>query len=400
MLNVIIPHDHTCIPYMLSIREYMIGNEGIEFNNIILTSEILGEKDLLNNLYDFSYRTFDDAIAISLNTGQGINVICSDNHLLGGELHALRENIIKALQLGVNITLSLTVDGSSNRNSVHNESDLLSFNGVLKNKINAGNYFNMGFAHANTLSKRASFKHIVVKWSLIGSYVIGSGLKSKGPYTEITDYICTNAKNKSNVVWIPLRAICADEKYCDGIYNFGRNEPGVNILNVYKNVFNALKNKYSKLTNATIIVLADYRVESLFDGSAESLIRSTFGSNAIYIKQSKEIRFDFILSMFANQSIKSHNYIICGDSTTSIPISSQEISASFVLGYRCRDLLELGAEEWQIKSICNRIHEWVIDTIKESSGSLKNGFCGISAVRIEDFLYLIQKNNIDRRSTF
>jgi hypothetical protein len=124
-------------------------------------------------------------------------------------------------------------------------------------------------------------------------------------------------------------------------------------------------------------------------GFGPQVAKSLIGDNSFYFLQPFGVRFDFLLADFARRFPDAHNYVICGDSTTAIPLCGCSYQASFLMGYPMNAYVEAGATEEQCMYVRNRINSWIRDAMTVLFTTQKVKSSSISFERLEDAAYLL-----------
>jgi hypothetical protein len=201
--------------------------------------------------------------------------------------------------------------------------------------------------------------------------------------------------NADAVIWAPLRALCNDEDYHDGNYHFGNSDPASNTFRIYRRLLDLLISARPELAGAPVILIGDMRTEKILRGRGPEVARALIGENSFYFLQPFDVRFDFLLADFARRFPDAHNYVICGDSTTAIPLCGCSYRASFLMGYPIKAYIEAGASEEQCLYVRNRIDNWIRDAMTVLFATVKVTSASVRFEALEEVAYLldVQRQN-------
>jgi hypothetical protein len=287
-----------------------------------------------------------------------LEIIWNETYIAHESLQELRKLIRligRTNQLPSQLTISLTADGSANSISPLSEENLMSLIREQEGQIGKGSFYSFGFIPNDTADRRPSFQHKFVEWFLVQCWFRGSELWDKPPYPGISSQINSFVGEAKEVIWMPLRAICNDEYYHDGKYQFGETDPFASVIRVYKHLLDLLIGTKPELANAPVFLIGDMRTEKILRGHSSETVHSLIGENCFYFQQPLDVRFDFLIADFARQFPHTHNYVISGDSSAPIPLIGCTYQASFLMGYPMNTYIEVGAAVDQCLYVQNRI---------------------------------------------
>lgn len=397
---VIVVDDSILLPALLALREHLIGTERVEPDRIImaLASPLLAGGvpadstpaiDSMEINFGISPRTLESVLLDQATMNVPLEIIWSDTYIAHESLQELRDLIGRTSQRRGQITLSLAPDGSANRASALSEEELMGLLQAEGGLIREGSFYSYGFISSDAADRRPSFHHKLVGWFLVACYFRGSELWSKPPYPEVASQIDARVGDAQAVIWAPLRAICNDADYHDGNYHFGVSDPASNTFRIYRRLLDLLIGTKPELAGAPVILIGDMRTEKILRGRGPEAARSLIGENSFYFLQPFDVRFDFLLADFARRFANTHNYVICGDSTTAIPLSGCSYRASFLMGYPMDTYIAAGASEGQCLYVQNRIRNWIQDAMTVLFTTEEVGSSSIRFDKLEEVVYLL-----------
>lgn len=399
-LIVVIVDDFILLPPLLALREHLIGTESVDPGKIImaLAHPLLAGGvpwssppaiESMVMTFGISPRPLEAVLLDPATMNTPLEIIWSDTCIAHESFQELRNLIGRTSQLRGQITLSLAPDGSANRPSALSEANLMGLLQAEGGQINKGSFYSYGFIPSDTADRRPSFHHKLVGWFLVGCWFLGSELWAKPPYPDVACQIDAFVGDAKKAIWAPLRAICNDADYHEGNYHFGESDPATTTFRIYRRLVDLLIGARPELAGAPVILIGDMRTEKILRGRGPEAARSLIGENSFYFLQPSEVRFDFLIADFARRHPEAHNHVICGDSTTAIPLCGCPYRASFLMGYPMKAYIEAGASEEQCLYVRNRIDNWIRDAMTVLFATDKVKSASIRFEKLEEAAFLL-----------
>ena len=368
---VLYAHDTIILVFLIAVREYIIRSLQVDGTRVHLLCPMETSGANLRDLYNVSPEDLSSIVNDSIEQDMPIEFICSDSHVHLDSLAELRNCISFAAESGAKTILSLIPDGSSNRTSLLSDLDILDLFGDCSDIIVCGTFFSFGFLPETTPRQRPLFSHAVVCYFFLRDFALSSGISHKDPYNAIVAELAGKVNGFKHVIWVPLRAICNDKNYHDGMYEFGRDNPVGNTLLIYKALLKSLHRVFPETTDSLIVFVGDVRTKHVLADINIARFTAEFGQPCVFIEQPLECRFDFLFSAYYSTRIDAEIYLLTGDSTTAVPLFQSDYKIRAIFGYPTTSLSAAGANAEQLAYIRDRVLQWYRDSVTVAASTLR-----------------------------
>lgn len=365
---VLSAYDHGSIPFFIALREHLI-TKGVSPTSIVIVAEFVGDGTALRDLYNVSTVSIDIILASIPKSYDEVEIISSDTHIIRPEYSQFVQSVDSfSAASNCQIIVSFVPDGSANRPSNIPQEDLINIFKAGQSLL-IGYYYSFGYSSSVAIEKRSLFTHEHVSFIYLRCFLNGSRLATKSPYKELAHRIIDYCNNNHHVLWIPLRAICNDNAYHDGAYDFGGPNKFHSTCQIYRRLIEIFQIHAESLRGSPIVLVGDYRTNHSLGLPSQSDLKNAFGLDLLYIQQPQEVRFDFLLGSVSYYRDIINNYIITGDSTTAITVAHGGFSwKEIIFGYEKESYVASGASDWQWQFVSNRSSQWRKDLHSNMSG--------------------------------